>query len=130
MLDKNNMLKPKKTVKDHHKSQPIVSIRFCDWIREREVSEESKGGAPSNQDIQAWMIASLDREGRVVISCVRDVALGILKASKFVILDPRKGSEPLAEASRFSVMEPRFFNIIFPQGQFNDSQTWLALANR
>ena len=48
-LDKNNMLKPKKIVKDHHKGQPIVSIKFCDWLREREVSEESKG-APNTQD--------------------------------------------------------------------------------
>jgi len=43
------------------------------------------------------MVASVDLEGRVVISCVRDVALGILKASKFVILDPRKNVESLIE---------------------------------
>ena len=41
------------------------------------------------EDTQAWMIASVDTEGRVVISCIRDIAMGILKASKFVILDPR-----------------------------------------
>ena len=120
MLDKNNMLKSKKTVDDHHKNMPIVSVRFCDWIREREVTEESKG-APGNQDIPAWMIASVDTEGRVVISCIRDIAFGLLKASKFTILDPRKNAEPTTEASRFSVIEPRFFNIIFPQGKFNDS---------
>ena len=47
ILDKNNMLKSKKTVKDHHKGMPIVSVRCGDWISEREVSEESKG-APTN----------------------------------------------------------------------------------
>ena len=49
MLDKHHMLKPKKTVKDHHKGVPIVSIKFCDWYREREVTEESKG-APTTKD--------------------------------------------------------------------------------
>ena len=29
-------------VKDHHKGIPLVSVKFCDWIREREVSEEIK----------------------------------------------------------------------------------------
>ena len=130
MLDKHNMMKPKKVVKDHHKNQPIVSVKFCDWYREREVEEENKG-APMQEDTQAWMIASVDTEGRVVISCVRDIAMGILKASKFVILDPRNQSaDAISESSRFSVIEPRFFKMIFPQGQYNDSHTWLALANR
>lgn len=43
LLDKNNMLKPKKVVKDHHRGQPLVQVKFCDWIREREATEESKG---------------------------------------------------------------------------------------
>ena len=116
MLDKNSMLKPKKLVKDHHKGQALVSVKFCDWYREREVEEEHKG-APVQEDTQAWMIASVDVEGRVVISCVRDIAMGILKASKFVILDPRKQPpEANTELSRFQVIEPRFFKMIFPQG--------------
>mmetsp|Transcript_3013 Transcript_3013/g.3541 ORF Transcript_3013/g.3541 Transcript_3013/m.3541 type:complete len:140 (-) Transcript_3013:582-1001(-) len=113
LLDKNNMLKPKKLVKDHHKGSPIVSVKFCDWILEREVTEESKG-APNTQDKQAWMIASVDLEGRIVISCVRDVALGFVKASKFVILDPTKQNDSMAQAQRFSVLEPRFYNIMEP----------------
>jgi len=107
------MLKPKKVVKDHHRGQPLVSVRFCDWIREREAAEESKGSV-NVSDVQAWMIASVDLEGRVVISCVRDVALGLLKASKFVILEPRKQIDTMVEAQRFAVLEPRFYNIIFP----------------
>lgn len=43
LLDKNNLIKPKKFVKDHHRGVPLVSVKFCDWFREREVSEESKG---------------------------------------------------------------------------------------
>ena len=122
MLDKNHMLKPKKVVKDHHRGSSIVSIKFCDWYREREVDEESKG-APSTADTQAWMISSVDLEGRVVISCIRDIAMGILKASKFIILDPRKQAveAALEPSTTFSVIEPRFFKVIFPQGQMNDS---------
>ena len=74
----------------------MVAVKFCDWIKEREITEESKG-APNTQDTQAWMISSLDLEGRVVISTVRDVALGPLKASKFVILDHRKIEQSLTE---------------------------------
>ena len=114
------MLKPKKLVKDHHQGSPLVSIKFCDWLREREITEESKG-APNVSDKQAWMIASVDLAGRVVISCIRDIALGILKASKFVILDPTKDGDPMIDAHHFSVLEPRFYNIIEPQGEYNDS---------
>ena len=98
----------------------MVAIKFCDWIKEREVSEESKG-APNTSDTQAWMIASLDLEGRVVISTVRDVGFGILKSSKFIILDPKKMAESLTESARFSVIEPRFYSIMFPQGEYNDT---------
>ena len=90
-----------------------MSIKFCDWLREREITEESKG-APNVSDKQAWMIASVDLAGRVVISCIRDIALGILKASKFVILDPTKDGDPMIDASHFSVLEPRFYNIMEP----------------
>jgi hypothetical protein len=115
LLDRHNMFKPKKFVKDHHRGVPLVSVKFCDWYREREVTTESKG-APGTLDTQAWMIASVDLEGRVVISCVRDVALGILKASKFVILEPRKSTEVITEQSKYAVLESRFFSKIFPQG--------------
>lgn len=60
------------------------------------------------------MIATVDLEGRVIISCVRDLALGILKASKFIILDPRKQTDALVENPRFSVLEPRFYNVLQP----------------
>ena len=55
------------------------------------------------------MIASVDLEGRVIISCVRDFALGILKASKFVILDPKSQGPSVPDFQKYSVIEPRFF---------------------
>ena len=41
MLDKHNMFKPKKFVKDHHRGQPLVQVKFCDWYHEREITEDS-----------------------------------------------------------------------------------------
>ena len=122
LLDKHKMLKAKKIVKDHHKGSPIVSIKFCDWIRERlENTEESKGdNSNANLDAQAWMIASVDLEGKVVISCIRTI-LGILKASKFVILDPTKQQDNFTDQDRFEVIESHFHKVQFPQGESNDN---------
>ena len=118
--ERTHMFKAKKVVKDHHRGRPIVAVKFCDWFREREVTEETKG-APVSQDTQAWMVTSVDIDGRVVISCIRDLALGLLKASKQVVLDPRSSPEPVSEYEKFNVLEPRFFRMIFPQGEYNDS---------
>ena len=97
------------------KELPLVSIKFCDWIRERlENTEESKGdNNTTNLDAQAWMIASVDLEGKVVISCIRTI-LGILKASKFVILDPTKQQDNFTDLNRFEVIESHFHKVQFP----------------
>ena len=60
------------------------------------------------------MVTSVDIDGRVVISCIRDLALGLLKASKQVVIDPRSSPEPVSENEKFNVLEPRFFKMIFP----------------
>ena len=75
-----------------------MSIKFCDWLREREITEESKG-APNVSDKQAWMIASIDVDGKVVISTITNVAFGLLSASKFVIVDPQKDALKLPDST-------------------------------
>ena len=127
--DKKDLIQPTKLVKDHHEGQALVSVKFCDWIREREVNEESKG-APKKKDVSAWMIASVDVSGRVVISSIRDLAFGILKASKFVIYDPSRLDLPLEERFKMTTIDSRFYNALLCQGDNNDSQTWLAVASR
>lgn len=56
-----------KCIKDHHKT-PLVSVKFCDWLKER----------PIEQDKPAWMILSCDLEGRVVLTKISNVAFRIL----------------------------------------------------
>ena len=34
----NGKIKSKKVIKDHHRGSPLLSVRFCDWIKERESS--------------------------------------------------------------------------------------------
>jgi len=36
LVDLTELKKSKKVVKDHHKNAGIVSVKFCDYIKERE----------------------------------------------------------------------------------------------
>ena len=65
-----------------------MSISFCDWFKERE--NDGEKSAPRASDTQAWMMCSIDIEGRVVITCITLSRLGYLKSSKLVIFDPTK----------------------------------------
>ena len=57
MVDLTALTKSKKVVKDHHKNAGIVSVKFCDYIKEREhtlaqqlmIAEIEKQGAPTEQ---------------------------------------------------------------------------------
>lgn len=129
IVDKNKRLKTKKVVKDHHKGVPIINIKFCDWIKEKEVTEEAKG-SPNTQDIQAWMIVSIDVEGKVVVTSITSMTFGILRAKEFVIFDPRTMPDGMTDNQKYCMLSPRFYAKIFPQGEYNDSQTWVTLANK
>ena len=84
------------------------------------------------EDKQAWMIASVDIDGKIVITTIMNVAFGLLSANKFMIVDPVKDAlkYPDRKFPRYQTIEPRFFDGIFPQGFYNDSQTWLALGSK
>ena len=99
----NGKIKSKKVIKDHHRGSPILSVRFCDWIKEREASvvsqaipetvEKQKQKTQQHslvEDKQAWMIASVDIDGKIVITTISNVAFGLLSANKFMIVDPVK----------------------------------------
>ena len=99
--NENGKLKSKKVIKDHHRGSPLVSVKFCDWIKEREASvipqaiPDAANNAQQQQrslmeDKQAWMIASVDIDGKIVITSITNVAFGLLSANKFVIVDPVK----------------------------------------
>lgn len=126
--NENGKLKSKKTIKDHHKGSALVSVRFCDWLKERESSvvpqalqetpeqQANRQSASLVEDKQAWMIASIDVDGKVVISTITNVAFGLLSASKFVIVDPQKDALKLPDSTlpKYESMECRFFDKIFP----------------
>jgi hypothetical protein len=84
------------------------------------------------EDKQAWMIASVDIDGKIVITTIQNVAFGLLSANKFMIVDPVKDAlkHPGRKFPRYQAIEPRYFDKIFPQGFYNDSQTWLALGSK
>ena len=79
------------------------------------------------------MMCSIDIEGRVVITCIVLSRLGYLKTSKLVIFDPAKTEHKKAssqkELEKYSVLRCRFFDKIFPQGNYNDSNTWVSIAS-
>ncbi len=68
-----------KLVKDFHKN-PVVSVKFCDWIREK----------PIDEDKSMWMIISCCTLGKVVITKITNPAFRFLNAEKLVIIDPSK----------------------------------------
>jgi hypothetical protein len=72
-----------KLIKDHHKA-PVVSVKFCDWVKER----------PYNDDKSNWMIISCDTDGRVIVSKVYSVAFRILGVDKIILVDPSKAKIP------------------------------------
>ena len=41
LIDLTEMKKSIKTIKDHHKNVSLVSVKFMDWVKEREGSLES-----------------------------------------------------------------------------------------
>ena len=68
-----------KMIKDHHKA-PVVSVKFCDWHKER----------PYKDDKSNWLIVSCDTDGRVVVSKIYSLAFKILQVDKIVAVDPAK----------------------------------------
>ncbi len=68
-----------KLVKDHHKN-PVVCVKFCDWIKEK----------PIDEDKSNWMIVSCCTLGKIIITKISNPAFRFLNAEKLVILDPVK----------------------------------------
>ena len=68
------------------------------------------------EDKSAWMIASVDIDGKIVITTVTNMAFGLLSANKFVIVDPVKDAQKFPDKvfPRYQAIEPRFFDKIFP----------------
>lgn len=56
-----------------------MTIKFCDWIKERKSGDAGK----------VWMFTSVDTVGRVVAAKVTSVAFGMMSVDKIpIIKDP------------------------------------------
>lgn len=52
-----------------------MTIKFCDWPKERQRGDAGK----------VWMFSSIDIAGRVLITKVTSVALGIMSTDKILV---------------------------------------------
>lgn len=71
----NGQIKCLKTIKDHHEKRPIVTVKFCDWFKERRAEDAGKH----------WMFASIDTAGRTIATKVTNLAFGIMSVDKIPI---------------------------------------------
>ena len=71
----NGQIKFLKTIKDHHEKRPIVTVKFCDWFKERRAEDAGKH----------WMFASIDTAGRTIATKVTNLAFGIMSVDKIPI---------------------------------------------
>ena len=113
-----------KLIKDVHK-KPVVSVKFCDWIKERPhanmgLEHECKECA----DVKNWMFLSADSDGRVVMNTVTNIKFGLLYANDFILNDPTK----YADHTPIQVIAPRFHSKRFPLEYKDDNITLVAMA--
>lgn len=93
LIDLNEIKKTVKLVKDPHK-KPIVSVKFCDWAKEKPHYSMGKDHKCNEcQDVKAWMFVSVDTEGKAVLNTVTNISFGLLYANDFVLNDPAKYPE-------------------------------------
>lgn len=131
-------------IKDHHNEAAVVTVKFCDYVREREhtlsqqllKAEMEKQGVPVEKvqqtiaeqevtDKQVWMIASTDTLGRLIVTNIHKVALGYYKSDKTRVIDPTRPEleevdqiQPQEDGTTlfYPIMDCRFYNKLYPQG--------------
>lgn len=81
LLDLSKLKDNLKLIKDLHK-KPVVSVKFCDWVKERE-----------SADPKDWMFISVDSDGKVVLHTVVNLKFGLLYANDFILNDPVKNPD-------------------------------------
>jgi len=82
------MKKTIKLIKDHHK-RPIVSVKYCDWIKEKpHLKLGSDHSCKECLNVQSWMFISCDTDGKVVQNIVENVGLGLMIANNTNFIDP------------------------------------------
>jgi hypothetical protein len=105
-------IKSLKQIKETHKGAPVTSVKFCDYKR-------------TSKD-KSWMIVSADTDGRVFVTKIYAMGLGILGSEKMTVIDPtRNPTRPF-----YPVIATRFFAARFPSPhEFNNSASLIALGS-
>jgi len=99
-----------------------VSVKFCDWIKER----------PIDQDKPAWMILSCDTDGNVVISRISSVAFRILTVDKMYIINNKLPTQVKTNGQHKIVqysLAAKFHSNQHPQTEVNDNVTLIAIGS-
>jgi len=110
LLDLTKLKDNLKVIKDVHK-KPIVSIKFCDWLKERpHLAMGPEHTCNDCADPKDWMFISTDTDGKVVLNTVVNIKFGLLYANDFILNDPIKNPDnPI-----FQTIAPRFHSLKYP----------------
>lgn len=125
MIDLTEIKKTLKLIKDHHK-KPIVSVKFCDWAKEKPHYTMGKDHKCNDcSDVKAWMFVSIDTDSKVVVNTVTNISFGLLYANDYIINDPTKIPEHL----NFVGVQAGFSSKTYPIDASTDNSTVIALAS-
>lgn len=66
LINLKEIKKTVKLIKDHHK-KPVVSVKFCDWIKEKPHLKLGPDHICKDcRNVESWMFISCDTDGKVV----------------------------------------------------------------
>ena len=129
MIDVTEFKKPLKKINDHHKNSSVVSLKFCDWIKERNIKEVMQVNSKTinkKEDKQLWMFVSSDTEGRVIVTTVSSLALGVKRSIKIVCVNPNK----FLDFRPFPVLACKFHNSKYKMPSVElDSASLIAMGS-
>lgn len=111
-----NTKKGIKQIKDVHKNNAVVTVRFVDWIKERPKAEDQiKANTTVDLTVyeeNAFMFVSIGSDGKVVINDVTVVGYSMMKttyASDRTLVNPQSW-----EKARCEVLAAKFYDVRFP----------------
>ena len=72
------------------------------------------------------MFVSSDTEGRVIVNIVENVAFGVKRATKIVVVDPKRDIDSIA----FPVLACKFYESKYPQRLGNEGASLIAMGSQ
>ena len=129
LVDTTETKKVVKKINDHHKNTSVVNVKFCDWIKERNlqdvIQQSNKRTISKKEDKQNWMFVSTDLEGKVLVNIIESV-MGFKKASKIMVIDPKKD----IDRQSFPSIACKFYEAKYPQRLGNEGASLIAMGSQ